>query len=609
MCLTAVAVAQVTIHVPGDQPTIQAGIDAASNGDVVLVDDGTYFENINFKGKAITVASLYWDDGDPAHIDNTIIDGSKPLHPDSASVVSFFNGEDTTSILMGFTIQGGGGTLVEDELFGGGIFCRFAGPKIVHNKIINNLNINEANIISGGGISATRTTPLTIIIRDNLISNNICFQDEGFLASGGGISVAYYSSCILENNIITQNQAINMGAGQALGGGIEFYLSTVVVQYNTFLENIAENYNSSWNPWGGGIYGEDINEGSVITGNLVGSNTANGGASSKGGGIGIFGMTGPITIDGNLVEDNEARFGAGLSMAVNQSNTISNNLFMENTASDRGGAMSFQVHTKSVGSTDQIRGPENFTGIESLDLGSNTIVIVNNTVYENTATFWAGAILYDYQGPLAAFNNIFYGNASLQQQNEILLAGNSSGYLNTNLLDTNQVAGGGMIIMKGNFSDNPLFADDSCHLSWNSPCGDAGLDSLVINSIPYYPPDHDYEFDPRPMYSQYDIGADEAPYDFPQSIIIPAIDKNLRISIYPNPVSSTSEFRYQISDIRNVKLSVYDAFGRLIETLVDEVQQPGEYTYIWNAEDLPLGIYIYRLTAGDEVASGKIVVR
>lgn len=52
------AAAPVTIHVPADQPTIQAAINAAANGDTVLVSDGTYKENINFKGKAITVASV-----------------------------------------------------------------------------------------------------------------------------------------------------------------------------------------------------------------------------------------------------------------------------------------------------------------------------------------------------------------------------------------------------------------------------------------------------------------------------------------------------------------------------------------------------------------------
>jgi hypothetical protein len=80
------------IHVPQQQSDIQARINSAVNGDTVLVADSTYYENINFMGKAITVASYFLVDGDSVHIDSTIINGSQPNHSDRGSVVFFIAG-------------------------------------------------------------------------------------------------------------------------------------------------------------------------------------------------------------------------------------------------------------------------------------------------------------------------------------------------------------------------------------------------------------------------------------------------------------------------------------------------------------------------------------
>ena len=66
------------ILVPGDYSIIQAAINAASDGDTVLVEEGSYVENINFRGKAIMVASQFLIDGDTSHISKTIIDGLRP---------------------------------------------------------------------------------------------------------------------------------------------------------------------------------------------------------------------------------------------------------------------------------------------------------------------------------------------------------------------------------------------------------------------------------------------------------------------------------------------------------------------------------------------------
>src|SRR5260370_5390562 len=121
LSVTAAGYAAV-IHVPADQPTIQAAINAAQNGDTVLVAPGTYFENINFSGKAIRVTSS-------SGYALTIIDGIFNYQ----STVTFDTGEGLNSIVDGFTIQHGSGLA-----YGGGVSISNASPTVSHNVIKNN---------------------------------------------------------------------------------------------------------------------------------------------------------------------------------------------------------------------------------------------------------------------------------------------------------------------------------------------------------------------------------------------------------------------------------------------------------------------------------------
>ena len=67
---------------------------------------------------------------------------------------------------------------------------------------------------------------------------------------------------------------------------------------------------------------------------------------------------------------------------------------------------------------------------------------------------------------------------------------------------------------------------------------------------------------------------------------------------YPNPFNAATAIRYRLARAGKVRLSVYDAAGRLVRTLIDGAQEAGAHRVVWHAGDMASGIYYFRLTAG-----------
>ena len=107
---------QNIIYVPDQYSKIQFAIDAATNGDMVQVRPGIYYENINFKGKDLSLVSdHYFNVGDTQLIKDTIIDGGK-----KGTVIRIQSGEPSSALIWGFTIQNGLGTGTNDVYTSGG---------------------------------------------------------------------------------------------------------------------------------------------------------------------------------------------------------------------------------------------------------------------------------------------------------------------------------------------------------------------------------------------------------------------------------------------------------------------------------------------------------
>ncbi len=606
------------INVPDDQPTIQAGIDAADNGDIVMVDEGTYYENINFKGKAITVASHFLIDGDTSHISNTIIDGSQPATRDSASVVYFISGEDTTTIITGFTIQGGAGTPSSwgDGISGGGIFCAQSGPKIEYNYIINNHCEGGGDFVCGGGIFSDISSDRITIVRNNLVSGNTCTSNQSatLAVTGGGICAV--NDAIITDNTIINNSIYHGANGQAVGGGLECSFNKSIIINNIIKGNIAENTGLAKHPWGGGIYGEDSQEGTLISGNLIENNTVTG-STTAGGGIGLWSNDGIITIDKNIIKSNEARKGGGIALGVNSEVKITNNIIQGNDAGARAGG----IHI-AHGSSDRNNGIRSY-GME-LDERDGTKksrttipVIANNTIIENTTAGEGGGIAFiiPYESFLA-FNNIIYNNTAVSGGNEIYLSSTAHAYLYNNDLNTDDIGGSGSWEGDGNIFADPEFVDPDngdFHLLTSSPCICQAIDSLELMETTYYCPVFDIDNNQRPApqtgnHRFPDIGAfEEQTIECTYQGYEESANFLSKLEVYPNPCSGTACLRYQISDTRYMIIDLFSISGQKIKRLMNEEKLSGTYEFEIDVSDLPAGVYFCTLKTDGGVETVKMI--
>ncbi len=212
------------IYVPGDYPTIQQGIDAASAGDIVMVAPGTYVEEITLKADVDVIGA-----GEGL----SIIDGGG----DQGDVVTAIGVSITNNTkFQGFTVTGANYGGMPG---GGGIFCNMsASPEICNNRVeVNSSGIatwNGSNPYIHNNVVIDNTyTGISISSDPDVINNTIANNNNGIYDSGG------YKPVIM-NNIVTGNSNIGMGC---VNSSVPTDFS-----YNDVWGNVQNYYNCSAGP-------------------------------------------------------------------------------------------------------------------------------------------------------------------------------------------------------------------------------------------------------------------------------------------------------------------------------------------------------------------------
>ncbi len=445
LCLVFVLHLSATIiNIPDDYPTIQEGIDVSVSADTVLVQPGTYYENINYNGKAITIGSQYLTSQDSSYIVNTIIDGSN-----IGNIVIIEDVDDSFAILCGFTIQNGFST------HGGGIFCQ--------NSLfsLNSIILKNSEAIDQG--SAIYCNDSSLNIENSIINNNI-------IEMGNGIIYCLNSEIFYNNLHFYDNYSWD-------GGGVVIWDSNIQINNSIF----ESNYNEMM---GGAITLDNVI--GTISDCIIDSNET---AMLDAGGIWIH--QSEIEILNSSITNNVAPIGSGLSISYNSVVTLNNSIISGNNS----GTIYSSEGLLSSNSNLNIDNCIIDNNLRGIDFSTGDLIINNSDLVNNNSNaLWcsSSSVIID-----SCFfsQNQFVAGANCGGGAIMISGNNENSFLITNsIFKENMISGDGSNIGGGaiyTYSDievkNCIFYENIANVSGNSNGGSAiyfnNSNSIVSNCI------------------------------------------------------------------------------------------------------------------------------
>ncbi len=387
--------------------------------------------------------------------------------------------------------------------------------------------------------------------------NSTCFLEQTKITnnradfSGGGI-FAYSSTLHLDHVELTDNAAY-------LGGAISLNQSTANIEYTVIRDNTASS--------GGGIFAENLSRVVLFYGDLS-RNTAHSDSLSA-----FFQKPAAVS-----------QYGGGL-YATNSDLRIHNTLISENISKNKGGAIAVR---------------------------SGEVALLQSTVADNAAlSDSCGVLFFDQQSdPVRIVNSIVWNPDEIDcecRYTELELShSDMRGGLNGILLDG---TGNDDITAIALFETDPLFGSDY-RLSPSSTLLSSGIPQYVRNG--YYLLNYEPSFYSGSAPGLGYAGADP-PVSFSLSRVLVGLeplpeDPDL-LAAYPNPFNPQTNLEFTLASPGNVELIIYNLRGGYVLTLLNTALPEGRYRQIFNASDLPSGVYLCRLRQdGVTIATQKLML-
>jgi hypothetical protein len=244
---TGLPAGAATIHVPSDQPTVQAAIDVALPGDTVLVAPGVYTgpgnRDVDTEGKGIVIRS-------EAGAAVTVLDAGGS-ETDPHRCFEFHSGEPATTRIEGFTLRGGWVTSPYPDDMGGAVLCRGDAAPVFADCCFEG---NSAYGV-GGGLAAIGAAPTVLgcTFTHNEIRHpsgdgggiyawhgTVTIEDSAFYDNqaheGAGVCVATSSNVVVRRCVFALNQATSTGHA---GSGVIVVGAYALIESCTFSDNVT----------------------------------------------------------------------------------------------------------------------------------------------------------------------------------------------------------------------------------------------------------------------------------------------------------------------------------------------------------------------------------